>query len=161
MGVRYKNAEVETREQFKEVSLHRELTQLAVKWLKRHTANVTVPNCPYIAGEVVTTTITGETPDVIGWCYWTSVLIEVKVGRGDFLADAKKSFRKISKDGMGEFRYYCCPAGLIKETELPNKWGLLYLNEKNKIDIIKVAERQEANLICERTILLSMLRRTM
>jgi len=49
----------------------------------------------------------------------------VKVGRSDFLADAKKPFRQISKEGIGEFRYYCCPTGPIRETELPDKWGLL------------------------------------
>ncbi|MHB9140930.1 MAG: hypothetical protein ACYC25_03540 [Paludibacter sp.] len=52
----------------------------------------------------------------------------MKAGRGDFLADSKKLFRQISKEGIGEFRYYCYPTGLIRETKLPDKWGLLYLN---------------------------------
>ena len=145
--------------QVKEISLHKQLTLQAAKWLKKHVRNITIPNCPYIASEWLTNTLTGEMPDVIGWCNWTSVLIEVKVGRGDFFADAKKTFRKIGKEGMGELRYYCCPVGLIRESELPEKWGLLYLNDKNNIEIIKVAERQESNLNCERSILLTMLRR--
>jgi hypothetical protein len=34
---------------------------------------------------------------------------------------------------------------LIKKSELPENWGLLYLNKENKIEVIKVAEIQEAN----------------
>lgn len=142
-----------------ELSLHKRITIKASKWLQKHERNLSIPNCPHIAIELVTPTITGEVPDVIGWCYWTNVLIEVKVSRNDFFADAKKAFRLVSEEGVGEFRYYCCPAGLIKNIEVPDSWGLLYLNHKGKIEIIKVAERQEANLTCERGILLSMLRR--
>ena len=61
--------------------------------------------------------------------------------------------------GVGQHRYYCCPSGLIKESELPENWGLLYLNEKNKIEIIKVAEIQKSNLKAERNILISLIRR--
>ena len=86
-------------------------------------------------------------------------MIEVKVGRGDFLRDKKKSFRINPQEGVGEFRYYLCPTGLIKGVELPENWGLLYYNEKGKIEVIKVAERQHANLLAERTMLLSMIRR--
>jgi len=49
--------------------------------------------------------------------------------------------------------------GLIKENEIPEKWGLLYLNDKNKIEIIKVAEIQRANMIAECNILISLIRR--
>ena len=41
---------------------------------------------------------------------------------------------------MGNCRFYLCPEGLIKEEELPDKWGLLY--EKNgKIRTIREAKR--------------------
>jgi hypothetical protein len=42
--------------------------------------------------------------DVIGWADFCSVMIEVKVARGDFLKDCKKPFRKCSEKGVGEFR---------------------------------------------------------
>lgn len=139
-------------------TLHKELCERGTKWLRRHTQNIIVPNCPTVAMDMVT--IESETPDIIGWSGGCSVMIEVKVGRGDFLKDHKKPFRKICETGVGELRYYLCPTGLIKGIEIPEKWGLLYLNENNKIEIIKVAERQKANLNAERNMLISLIRRT-
>ncbi|WP_083858497.1 GIY-YIG nuclease family protein [Psychroflexus torquis] len=103
-------------------------------------------------------TVESEQPDVIGWADFCNVMIEVKVGKGNFIKDCKKPFRKCSEKGVGEYRYYFCPSGLIKESELPENWGLLYLNDENKIEIIKVALIQEANLKAERNILISLIR---
>ena len=136
---------------------HSELCLRSAKWLKRHSQNMIVPNCATVTVDMKT--IEQEIPDVIGWNCSSSVLIEVKVGRGDFLKDYNKTFRQICKKGVGQFRYYCCPEGLIKENELPGKWGLLYLNSKKKIEIIKVAEIQKANLTAERNMLISLIRR--
>jgi hypothetical protein len=141
----------------REIMKHIELTNIASKWLKKHNQNTLIPNCATVAIDMKT--IEQEKPDVIGWNSCNSIMIEVKVGRGDFLKDCKKPFRKIAKKGVGQSRFYCCPEGLIKESELPEKWGLLYLNDKNKIEIIKVAELQEANLKAERNILISLIRR--
>lgn len=138
---------------------HKELTKRASKWLKRHSQNMIVPNCTTIASEITSATSTGEIPDVIGWCSWTSVLIEVKISRSDFLRDAKKPFREFADMGMGEHRYYICPKDLLTIEDMPENWGLLYCNEKGKIEIVKKAEQQEANLRCERSMLLSLNRR--
>jgi len=59
---------------------------------------------------------------------------------------------------MGEYRYYCCPEGLIMAEDLPENWGLLYA-VNGKIQIIKKALRQESNAVAERTCLYSILRR--
>ena len=135
-------------------SRHRELCLLAAQWLRR--SKLTSPSCPYVAVELVTAN--PETPDVFGWNYWATVLIEVKVSRSDFLADAKKSFRQQPEEGIGAFRYYCSPEGLITETDLPEKWGLLW--EKNGIiTVVKDAERQQQNAQGEITILASIMRR--
>lgn len=136
---------------------HKELTLKASRWLKKHRQNAVIPNCSTIATEI--SSVLSEIPDVIGWCYWTSVLIEVKVSRSDFKRDTKKIFREFPDMGMGEFRYYICPTDLIKVDELPPYWGLLYCSEDWNIEIIQKAERQEANLQSERTLLLSLLRR--
>lgn len=97
---------------------------------------------------------------MIGFNSCNSVLIEVKVSRPDFLRDKKKIFRRNPHMGMGQFRYYCCPIGLIKTDELPDGWGLLYENEKGKIEVIKQPQPQsEFDFKSERTVLLSMLRR--
>lgn len=136
---------------------HNELSLIVAKWLKRHSQNILIPNCATIAVDMKT--LEQEKPDVIGWNGCSSTMIEVKVGRGDFLQDFKKPFRQICEKGVGQFRYYCCPTGLIDENELPENWGLLYLNDKNKIEIIKVAEIQKSNLIAERNMLISLIRR--
>lgn len=68
-----------------------------------------------------------ETPDAIGWfnAGHCSILIEVKVSRADFLTDQKKRFRRHPKRGVGCYRYYMAPTGLIWPDELPDGWGLL------------------------------------
>jgi len=136
---------------------HDELSLIVAKWLKKHSKNILIPNCATIALDLKT--LEQEKPDVIGWNGCSSTMIEVKVGRRDFLQDFKKPFRKYPERGVGQYRYYCCPNGLINESELPENWGLLYLNNKNKIEIIKVAEIQKANMIAERNILISLIRR--
>lgn len=138
---------------------HNELAIKGAKWLSKHDSNIIVPNCSEVALELSTPTNTGEIPDVIGWCYWTSVLLEIKVSRADFLKDFKKPFRKNQNLGVGELRYYLVPEGLINQKELPTNWGLLYLTKGNKIEIVKKAKPIDANLQAERSILLSLMRR--
>ena len=75
-----------------------------------------------------------------------------------FLGRRKKSFRQQPEDGVGAFRYYCCPEGLINETDLPDKWGLLW-EKDGVITIVKSAERQQQNAQGEITILASIMRR--
>lgn len=133
---------------------HRALCLLAAKWLRKNKLNA--PVCPYVAVELVTAA--KETPDVFGWNYWATVLIEVKVSRSDFLADAKKWVRQFPQKGMGAFRYYCCPECLITEEDLPENWGLLWSNE-NGIRLIKEATRQTACDTSEVGFLTSIMRR--
>jgi hypothetical protein len=139
---------------------HREIIVRLSKWLKKHDQNTIIPNCNTIASEITSNTSNREIPDVIGWCYWASVLIEVKTSRSDFLRDFKKPFRKLINLGMGEFKYYCCPTDLLTVEDMPEYWGLLYCDEKGKITIVKVAKKHQANLMCERTLLLSINRRS-
>lgn len=117
---------------------HDELCKKAVAWLKR-------PNsaggcgCPNAYSEVKSGSNGGEIVDAIGLKTASgteSVVVEVKVSRSDFLADKKKAFRKNSELGMGNFRYYMCPENLIREDELPPKWGLIYIGRRGKATVI-------------------------
>lgn len=99
---------------------HQDLVELAHRWLlgagrcEFAFAEVGVPNCP-------------EMPDAIGYMGNAfTVLVECKTSRADFFADAKKPFRKMPSLGLGGFRYFLVPAGLVKPDELPAKWGLIY-----------------------------------
>ncbi len=99
--------------------MHNELCKLGEKWLRRMGCRVVLRD-PFKAA-----VHTGECPDVIGWRDGHSVLIECKCSRGDFLADAKKKFRKEPAVGMGDARLFLAPLGVIKPDELPEGWGLL------------------------------------
>lgn len=101
----------------------------------------------------------GECPDAFAWGGSSTQLIEVKVSRNDFLSDNKKLWRKNPSYGIGKYRSYLCPANLIKTEELPERWGLLYIDEKGKITQIVEAEPQECNHIEEINLITSILRR--
>src|SRR6516162_10892606 len=94
------------------VAHHGRLVMQAVAWLRRHY------KCGIILSEQYCAT--GEVPDVIAWKdFCKSVLVECKVSRADFLADAGKPFRLKTEEGMGSQRIYMAPAGMIRAEELP------------------------------------------
>jgi hypothetical protein len=103
---------------------HKQCVEIAYKWLLKN------GGVGLAFKELVS--IDREIPDVIGFDSWQSILIECKVTRADFLKDKKKKHRE---KGMGNWRFYCCPKGLIKVQELPAKWGLIYIDEKGKARI--------------------------
>ena len=74
-----------------------------------------------------------ELPDVIAFNRDQSTVIECKVSRSDFFKDRSKPFRMNPNSGMGDSRYYCCPKGLIKPSDLPPYWGLLYVLPDGRI----------------------------
>lgn len=145
---------------------HKQLVESAYKWVMKNAS------CGVAFKELYTSNI--EYADVIGFGSWgRSVLIECKASRSDFLADKKKSFRINPETGMGSVRYYCCPSGLIKESELPVGWGLLYVDDKLKCKAVhkptieintenysfKQEYRHEKNIIAEHSLMYSALRR--
>jgi len=103
---------------------HGELVRIANRWL------ISYRKCGAVITELVTLGI--ETPDAIGFRDGTSILIECKISRADFLADAKKIFSRYPMMGMGTYRFYLCPAGIINVQDLPEKWGLIWVTDKGK-----------------------------
>lgn len=117
---------------------HKALCELAVRWLKRP-ASQKGPGCTVAISETVNW-VNGEIPDAIGWRsngtrFNGSVLVEVKVSRSDFLADAKKPHRLKPETAMGAYRYFMCPEGLIQVSELPPRWGLIEVNSRGHIKV--------------------------
>ena len=127
----------------------------AVAWLRRYY------KCGIILSEQYCAT--GEVPDVIAWKgFCKSVLVECKVSRADFLADATKPFRLKPEDGMGSQRFYLAPTGIILAGDLPCHWGLLELRGHNVHLTVKpgrVDLRSEVGLMKEMNLLLASLRR--
>lgn len=147
---------------------HKMLIPIAYKWVLNN------GSCGIAFKELKT--ISSECPDVIGFGSWShSVLIEVKVSRSDFLCDKKKSFRKNPNEGMGKYRFYMCPDGLIKPDDLPDGWGLIWVGKRVRVihnpyryaikshctikDLSAVHDGFEQNLKAEHSMMYSALRR--
>ncbi len=133
-------------------SLHYELCKLGAKLLRSRN-NPTLPynrSCKYATVELVC--IGAELTDVWGTTGDCTVIIEVKTSRADFLADKRKYARseraKVLKHQIGNWRYYLCPEGVIKEEELPENWGLLVWDGK-KIHKVKMATKVESSVPME------------
>jgi len=145
---------------------HDDLVQLGVRWLSRPSKSKKFgyrSACGIVVPELVTWN--KECPDVIGWesikrrgSYPRSYLIECKASRSDFLSDQKKSHRE---HGVGLYRWYLCPEGLIESHEAFNLgWGLLYTNGKSVRQIVGVQQNPRRNFQGEMQMMYSLLRRT-
>ncbi|HDN9804021.1 TPA: adenylosuccinate synthase [Aeromonas salmonicida] len=116
---------------------HTRLSEIACSWLKRPMSN-RGPACQ-IAMIEVGGLYGGERADAWGYrwgCNGGSVLVEVKVSRSDFLVDAKKPHRNGKVLGMGAYRYYMCPEGIITLDDLPHGWGLLWVNSRGHVKLL-------------------------
>lgn len=107
---------------------HSELVLYSKKWVLKKTS------CSIAFSEIKC--LNAEIADVVGFASGEySVLIECKVSRGDFFKDRLKTFRSSNK-GVGKFRFFSCPHGLIKLNEVPENWGLVYFDEKGKGELV-------------------------
>lgn len=103
---------------------HATLVEKADRWLRQRGCSVTLRD-PFRASVQ-----SGEMPDAIGWRDGISILVECKVSRADFLADAKKPFRRKPETGMGDWRFYLSPPGVIEVEDLAPGWGLLWFSHR-------------------------------
>jgi len=90
------------------------------------------------------------------------VVVECKVSRADFLADAKKEFRLRPELGLGCERLYMAPADVIKREELPKDWGLLEYSGRSVMLTVKPPRkdlRTPIGMMKEMNLLLASLRR--
>src|SRR5947199_344502 len=126
---------------------HSTLVDLGARWLRRR--------CSIVLTEFAGAS---EVPDAIGWADGvTSILLECKVTRSDFLRDRAKTARLKPTAGMGNRRYYLCPAKVIQIADLPPKWGLLWVS-RGQITLQKEARGiPQRNLLAEVRYLSTML----
>lgn len=130
---------------------HNELVDIGAKWLYNQGYKVALK-------QLVTCNL--ENPDVLGFAPNCSFLLEAKVSRADFLADKKKYFRRRPDTGMGIYRSFICPKNLIKPEELPENWGLIYVNDNLRPrQIIKPKTFAQHNADAEICMLVSLTRR--
>lgn len=117
---------------------HSELCDIAVKFLKRSGNGL---KCQIAVSEMQTSYYSGEQVDAFGYrCiepHRGSYMIEVKVSRSDFLADGKKPHRMDPAKGVGKYRAYMCPEGIIQPEEIPHGWDLFWVNDRGHVSIKK------------------------
>lgn len=115
---------------------HADLCAIAVKWLQRANS-AGGPGC-HVAVSECRSGWSGEIPDAIGFRAVGfedgSTVVECKTSRADFLADRKKAHR--AAGGMGNWRYFLAPEGLISPNELPEGWGLLTVNGRGHVKAV-------------------------
>lgn len=138
---------------------HTQLVRRIANWLKAGGrcggSQGWAPTCKVVCAELHT--LTSETPDVIGWTGGSSVLIECKISRSDFHADKNKLFRKFEEQGMGDYRFFAAPEGILTPDDMPDGWGLI--EARKRIHQLKPCIPKAANKRCEVTMLVSVLRR--
>lgn len=138
---------------------HGELVEKAYSWLLKKA------RCSFAFKELKTTAF--EQPDAIGWKNGYSVLIECKKSVSDFRADQKKDFRQHEYLGVGTYRFYMTPAGILRKKDIPVKWGWLSIDADGKVqeNIAPIGNiwadwpQFEANKQAENIMLCSALRR--
>lgn len=131
---------------------HADAVSLAANWLKRPLSR-SGPGCQIVVTEAKIAWNDGEIPDAIGFRAGVhqeaSVLVECKVSRADFLADAKKPHRMNPSIGMGLYRYFLAPDGVIRADELPAGWGLVAVTGRGTLKVVRghvLAKRDEVDL---------------
>lgn len=97
------------------VMTHAELVAVAARWLRTMRCGVVLTERASVAAEI---------PDAIGWKYGASHLVECKVSLRDFRRDANKPWRKDGM-GMGVYRWYLTPPGLLTDVYSLGQWGLV------------------------------------
>lgn len=114
---------------------HASLCVLAQRWLTRPNS-AGGPGCGFAITEGWGDG-PGEKPDAVGWRRSPrdggAIVVEAKASRADFLADARKPHRLDPAKGIGRWRYYLCPEGLIAADELPERWGLIYVSRRGGV----------------------------
>jgi hypothetical protein len=133
---------------------HSRLVDEAVRWLRSKY------RCGIVLSEQ--SCCSGEMPDAIGWKGRNhSVVVECKISRADFLADAAKPWRLNSQCAVGCERFYLAPPELIACAELPSGWGLLE-SRGREVHVLQKSKknlRSPEGLANEMNLLLSSLRR--
>lgn len=108
---------------------HCDLVVLGAKWLRKQGFGVVATEVRAIHSR--------EEADVVGFRSNCSAIIEVKVSKADFRADAKKPERTGAQPGLGVYRFYLSPVGVIGREDLPPGWGLIHEVNGKLVDVMR------------------------
>ena len=125
---------------------HSELVELARRFLFRKN--------PIVLTEL---TSIGECADAIGFSLGVSTVIECKTSLSDYYAESSKPFRAEPHNGMGDYRYYLAPRGLLKNVR--EGWGWLETDGRRIFKLRDASFFENSNKRQELTVLTSAMRR--
>lgn len=135
---------------------HEQLEHAGSRWLARVGFWWT---CKYVAIEPGTPC--KEHPDIIGFGYGYSHVIECKTTRADFLRDFHKPWRASGDKPMGARRWWLCEEGRITFDDLSGSGdGLLLATEDGAVRVIRfptLRSDEERNLSGELCVLYTLL----
>ena len=134
---------------------HEELLKTAAKFIKNK-GLAHFGKSPYV---VCNYNDAMEPIDVFGFGGSCTQVIKVITTHMELNLDLERAYRKCPKYGVGEFRSYLCPNGLLNKEDIPKNWGLLWCDNKGKIIEILNPQKQEENKAQEAKIIKSLLRR--
>lgn len=106
---------------------HEFQSQLAARWAKKQGFPIVATNLGAVGSR--------EIVDLIAFRSTCSLMIESKISRSDFKADSKKPERTFG--GVGTYRFYITPVDMVSAEEIPEGWGLLYVDGKKIIEVVK------------------------
>jgi len=114
-----------------EGEVHKHLKEVALKFLKEKVTDMVAIEVPFGNAWSVA--------DAVGINFKREEVrvVECKATKGDFLRDKKLSGNKTSYFYHAHYSYIMCPTDIISESEVPYGYGLLYVNEKDEIQVIK------------------------
>jgi hypothetical protein len=124
---------------------HGELVRIACRWLAKK------QKCPHVFAEPQSMKL-NEFPDAIGFRFGYqdpgTRVIEVKVSREDYRRDRHKQWKRFESaglpGGMGRWRWYLVPDGLVRLDEIPDDHGLLYALPNGRVKQAKAAPVRES-----------------
>jgi len=110
---------------------HEELVKKSAAWLR------TEMRCPIVVTGF--SPYAGESPDVIGFFDGgDSIMIECKTSRIDFIMDRNKIFRRIPKNGMGDYRYLAVANDILQsDDDIYDKWGVIVFGDNSHEVILR------------------------
>lgn len=107
--------------------LHERLVAMSGRWLTREGFGVVATETSALG--------VAEEADAIGFRSICTAVVEAKASRSDFLADSRKPHR--SAGGLGVYRFYMSPIGVIDADDLPAGWGLLHAVGNRVIVVVR------------------------
>lgn len=131
-----------------DLTQHSYLVQRAARWLRgtRKCAVVATEKDP---GQIPVV------PDAIGWTRdGYSVVVECKVSRSDFLADARKKSRALGIV-LGDERWYLTAPGVVRPADLEPGVGLLELHGNTTRKVVRAVCRLSTLVERSETIMLA------